>query len=595
MLYSNRDAKNARLSFATKVAKETEALDVETLVKQILACRPINIQDGTSYAFKWDYLHTEILSKYCGPGGDPDARVRAAIAKMLGSEISCRDLNEHGFGPLWRFDSVITRATHLIGECLGDIAEDFIPTLKHIAFTSGATVCRRRSKGDPWFKYDQETALSVTTSCLPYAKLIIDSTPLWAGQKIRLCRGNSVFTVPKDCDIDRAACKEPALNQLIQSSVGSFIRSRLKTVFGIDLNDQSRNRTLAREGSLTGSLATIDLKSASDSISCRLVDEMLSPIWSNFLNSIRSKEGQLPDGSWVTWEKHSTMGNGYTFELESLLFYAITRAACETIDLYSRSKRTFDIRHISVYGDDIICPSYYYTYVADALASFGFTVNDKKSFHKGPFRESCGGHYHNGYDVKPFYIRKPIDSPERLIWLLNALRRWAAEDGICDPSIYPLWLRLRRKFVPPCFLGGQNLSSISEVCSPEEPRYSILWITPKKKIDGPRAILRWFQYNPETDNNDTIRIKHTKRLYADYHAPLEEHGIDFNHIMDVGSRSILRVKRYVPTLVDTSIFPQEYRDCRPLYPSTDWALSWDLIPMKLTINDVLKELQNSSR
>lgn len=555
---SRRSAVKAVGRFSVAITGNLEELSPVSLKSRLMALEP----DGSSgaYAFKWKYLSDEILTKFCDDSvEDPSLRADRAIQKMLLSEVQCKKLNSQGIASFDNSDSIIFRAQQLIADVLGDIENLFPNFDEHHSFTSGATVCRTRRFGDPYYKYDSSRSLSVTRSALPYAKLLISSTPLWAEQKLEIVDGNVVFTVPKASDIDRAACKEPALNQLLQTTVGSYMRKRLK-IFGIDLNDQTKNQELARKGSFTGRYATIDLKSASDTISQRCVFELLPLSWCRFLDDLRSPVGTLPDGSQVTWEKHSTMGNGYTFELESLIFWALTRAAID-MGRYSRNKRYFvRASQVSVYGDDIICPSHYYDNVVETLTGFGFTVNEKKSFHTGPFRESCGGHFYNGISVKPFYIRKPIDSPDRVIWLLNALRRWAADDdGWCDPSVYQLWLYLRRKFVPPEFLGGRNLSSISEVVSPERSRYSLLWVKPKKRIDGYRAVLRWFQFNPERADLDSLRIKYTSRdeRYFDRNVPRSSRPVDFNHITDLGSREKLRVKRYSPTLLETAWFPQE--------------------------------------
>jgi hypothetical protein len=548
--------------FSAKIARMSTQLNPQTIVERLLACQPSGCSGA--YAFKWSYLKEEILTKYCDDSlTDPKVRAEKAITKMITSEERCREINIHGFSSFDNDHAILHNAQRLIGEVLGDIATLGERMQNHFAFTSGATVCRTKAKGDPFYKYAPFDELTVTEKALPYAKLLIGSTPLWDA-RIKIVDGNVVFTVPKDSDIDRAACKEPALNQLLQSCVGSYIRKRLKR-FGIDLNDQTRNQQMARRGSSTGRFATLDLKSASDSISQRCVFELLPPIWVKLLDDLRSPVGRTPDKKLVRWEKHSTMGNGYTFELESLIFWALTRSTIDVTRFLRHEnymRKNLPATLVSVYGDDIICPSHFYNSVVTTLTSVGFTVNEKKSFHEGPFRESCGGHFFNGYDVKPFYIRKPIDSPDRVIWLLNALRRWATDhDRWCDPSVFPLWLSLRRQFVPPEFLGGKNMESISEVVSPHRPRKSILWVLPSKPIDGRQAVLRWFQYNPTRATLDSIRINYAEpseaERYIDRNDPNANTVVDFNSIVDLGSEEMLRVKRYIPSLENISLFPQE--------------------------------------
>jgi len=64
-----------------------------------------------------------------------------------------------------------------------------------------------------------------------------------------------------------------------QLGVGSMIEARLKTYFGIDIrgdlsNQQVLNRALAREGSIGGELATVDLSEASNTIPLRMFSEV---------------------------------------------------------------------------------------------------------------------------------------------------------------------------------------------------------------------------------------------------------------------------------------------------------------------------------
>lgn len=557
MTMSKRTAVIAIRKATDAMSVDHQDLNARKLTEAILACQP----SGCSGAelFKWSYLGEEILSKYCDNTTTPSSvRETRAIEKMLKSEKSCQVLNVKGLPEFSSKAAIMYRASQLVAEILGSIDRLYDDMDGGWSFTSGATTCRKRRMSDPFYKWHSSWSLDVTPAALPIAKYMADGTPLWKYPEPITCDGNVVFTVPKSCDIDRAACKEPALNQALQSCVGKFIRRKLLR-FGINLNDQTRNQTLAKLGSRSGRLCTIDLKSASDSISQRIVYELLPPEWVEILDSLRSPKGQLPNGKWVTWEKHSTMGNGYTFELESLIFYALVKA---TIDITKYNRRNIyysSTAWISVYGDDIICPSHYYSNVVTTLNACGFLVNEKKSFHTGPFRESCGGHFYNGYDVKPFYIRKPIDSIDRLIWLLNALRQWCSDgDGWCDPSVYSLWLRLRRKFCPPCLLGGRDLQSTSEVVSPHEPRFSAYWAMPKKPIDGVRAVLRWFQYNNMCRSHESIRIKYRRETFVDQTLdPVTGQIVDFNNIVDLGSRQTLRVSKYKPSLLSTSIFPQE--------------------------------------
>lgn len=543
------------------IRDQASMLDVDTLASSILACKPQGASGA--YAFKWAYLEEEILSKLPRPGISAAARYNAAVDKMMLSEARCKALNAEGFNLTQRSYYLLERAKDLIWSALGQVPRTLFETA---AFSGGATTNYPRKYGDPFFKYLGKGKLGVTPSAYNYAYALITATPVWCASggwhKLQLRAGNSVFTVPKSTEIDRAACKEPCMNMALQKAVGNYIRKRLREVCAIDLNDQTMNQTLAAIGSHDGSLATIDLSSASDSISCYLVDYLLPGPWADILNRLRSPGGwvRLRHGesrSYVKWEKHSTMGNGYTFELESLIFWALVTAACE-VDYPSLSKcKVEGARVVSIYGDDIICPVVSVERVVHLLSVTGFSVNEKKSFWSGPFRESCGKHYYSGVDVTPFYIRKPIDSINRVIWLLNALRRWAAdEDGIVvDPSVYSLWKKVRRVYVPSRFLGGDSCETTTSVASPHGLRDRVGIAYKMKKIQGDAAYLRCLQYSSVPAEFAHVRWYESDELYS----PACDHdSLKFSRIPNA-DKPYFRVMRNKRTtwVKEIPLFPEE--------------------------------------
>jgi hypothetical protein len=238
-------------------------------------------------------------------------------------------------------------------------------------------------------------------------------------------RGNRFATAPKDATKDRPIGAEPSLNIFYQLGVGAAIRQRLKHV-GIDLDHgQETHRRLAREGSLSRSLATLDLKNASDTVCYNLVKLLLPPDWFALVNELRSPfthfGGGIPgspraSGSgWVKLEKFSSMGNGYTFELETLIFWALCSTAADELG----SSQT-----CYVYGDDIIVDDALTEAVIPMLRFFGFETNTQKSFWGPvPFRESCGGDFFEGRAVRPCYLKETLNAPQKIIAAANLLRR----------------------------------------------------------------------------------------------------------------------------------------------------------------------------
>ena len=231
---------------------------------------------------------------------------------------------------------------------------------------------------------------------MPYLERYVDETryseiSTARGTLARVVPGNIFFTVPKNAETDRGACKEPDWNMFFQKGIGDYIRARLKRV-GCDLDDQTLNQRLARAGSIDGSLATIDLSAASDSNSISLVERIVPFELYRVMDDLRSPVTMLPSGEYYTPNMFSSMGNGFTFELESLLFLSLTRAVTSLFRIPGR---------ISVYGDDIIAPTKCIPVLLDLLGYCGHRPNTDKTFHTGFFRESCGKHYFHGNDVTP--------------------------------------------------------------------------------------------------------------------------------------------------------------------------------------------------
>lgn len=260
--------------------------------------------------------------------------------------------------------------------------------------------------------------LTSTVQCLSLFEGSHGNSHAWPGLKnVRLVRGSRFDTVPKSWKTDRCINVEPILNSYVQKGIGSAIRRRLLRC-GVDLTDQTRNASLARYGSIAGSvcskglslsgdeLATIDLSNASDTIAAFLVLDLLPIDWFHLLYASRSHECCV-DGQWVELEKFSSMGNGYTFELESLIFYALLAVSTDGI--------------ISVYGDDMVCPSDDAPVVIRNLQLLGFTVNVDKSFVHGSFKESCGKDYFGGIDIRPVYLKTSL-SVAALYRLYNRFR-----------------------------------------------------------------------------------------------------------------------------------------------------------------------------
>jgi hypothetical protein len=321
-----------------------------------------------------------------------------AMATFFRSESICcamnRALDDKSSDNYFRRAHLLFQMSRKITSILGEI-----PTYDEIpfGFGPGANVgCKK------YTSVRMKLSADATSTVGAFSLLQGDAhmSQTWPGlNKIKAVRGSSWTTVPKTAVTDRAINIEPIVNSYLQKGFGSVIRSRLARA-GINLNDQTANQRLARYGSTHGTLATIDLSMASDTIAYNLVRDLLPLPWFDALDACRSPITEMPDGKFVILQKFSSMGNGYTFELESLIFYALLLVVCGSDST------------ISVYGDDLICPSEYYADVVAALELCGFIPNSAKSFGVGPFRESCGKDYWDGIDVRPVYCKEKMSVKE---------------------------------------------------------------------------------------------------------------------------------------------------------------------------------------
>lgn len=436
-----------------------------------------------------EHLSREYLSKYLDENVHTAAsRRQKAVEKWLSMEtqnaITNGVLRDRDLGwnilPRVSYSNFLRFARRIIADVLGPLNDGVVVG----SFSGGASTSSRSASSSPAEKFAGQA--DITGEAVAYIDILYREAPLLRQygtfDRHRRVEGAVLFTVPKKSDIDRCACKEPDINMFLQKGVGALIRRRLRR-FGINLNDQSVNRRLAQVGSLDNSLATLDLSSASDTITIECVKSLLPQDWFLYLNDIRSQVVDV-DGTLVRTEMFSSMGNGFTFELESLLFWALTRTA-----LYFEGVPGI----VSVYGDDIICPSEGYDAVCWVLKSFGFKVNPDKSFHDGPFRESCGGHYHHGNDITPFYLKREVTTITDVIRVANQLRRWALADPARQymvPSTYEVWTQLA-SFIPGDLWGGRDVASDTQLVTTHHPINRLVRLTKVKKLPAVGSYLQW--------------------------------------------------------------------------------------------------------
>lgn len=380
---------------------------------------------GDSFGEAVRYLGQEIMSKYDdGDKSSNDAKTCKALERFYEAEALCATTNQRfakyflGHRPLDEDVSrTICRAREKIWRLLGEDVP-WAEVAQGFSFTNGGSVKLPRVNGTSVHKYS--SALETTEFCQLVLEPALQAVPLWHASiaeesGLTIEPGNKLICVPKNYKVHRTIASEPSGNMYLQKGVHAVLRKRLESV-GIDLSKQESNQDWALLGSKTGLVATVDMSMASDTVAKTVVEWFVPEHWYNALAALRSPVGQFASGEKVLYRKFSSMGNATTFEVETLLFWALATASCDI----SGSDRRF----VGVYGDDVVIPTRSVALFLRVLEECGFKPNEKKTFVAGRFRESCGKHYLNGEDVTPFYIRKPVDSLPELFLLANNLERW---------------------------------------------------------------------------------------------------------------------------------------------------------------------------
>lgn len=295
---------------------------------------------------------------------------------------------------------VVSRWSHEVHKILH---EDPLPVG---SLTMGATTHSKKGHG----AFDRFLNAGITSDLENFlaTQPVIDCDVPWIKTVSDI--GSDCRIIDKDGIKGRLIHPEPACNMFYQRGYGLQLSS-LYAKAGRNIPDlPARHVELARQSSIDLSLCTIDLSGGNLNLPTELVRLVLPQEWFVHLDAARSKVTTY-NGCAISLETFTTAGNGFCFELESILFYALVRAIC-----YLRGHKGI----VSVYGDDIICPDSAYKDVASCMGALGFDINHEKSFHGDvPFRESCGGDFFRGYPVRPVFCRTLLEDIGDVITLHN--------------------------------------------------------------------------------------------------------------------------------------------------------------------------------
>lgn len=383
-----------------------------------------------------DYLVSEMMTKNPALPNLSIDRAKVAKAAWLDAEASCNVTNNlirayraGQFCFLPGTEDLISKAQSFIRNVLGDVRESLPYVQEHLRFGPGVTDLVKGSALSYAEKYST-TQWSISPNLLQLLPAVAPR-----GVVGRACCWNKVTFVPKNSKTDRPIGIEPHGSIFVQLGIGAAIRRRLRRQLNFDLNHQAdRNRVHARNAFRCG-YATIDLKSASDTIAYELVRLLVPEDWFTLLTAARSSHSEF-DGELYRLAKFSSMGNGFTFELETLIFMSLAHACGSKLNC--------------VFGDDIIVEKQVSLELCRLLSSFGFTTNEKKSFLEGNFYESCGHDFLFGQNIRPFYFKgRGYDATDVAIRIANAIRQYShrVTGGFaCDSRFRIPWLRSFERF-----------------------------------------------------------------------------------------------------------------------------------------------------
>jgi hypothetical protein len=324
-----------------------------------------------------------------------------------------------------------------------------------------------------------------------------------------------VITVPKTLKTPRIIAIEPTCMMFMQQALLRELVKLLETSDSVSrfigFSDQTPNQHLAREGSLSGDLATLDLSEASDRVSNQLVRGLFAsyPWFSKALDVTRSRKADVPGYGVLRLAKYASMGSALCFPIEAMVFTTIVFRGIEKVlnrPLVPSDLPKFEGR-VRVYGDDIIVPVDCAASVVATLEDFGLRVNADKSFWTGRFRESCGKEYYHGHDVSIVKVRRVLPTHRKhvseivsAVSLRNQLAGYGMERAteFLD-SLIERFIPFPRVLPTSPGLGKHDLSGIYDVQREcfflQRPLVRAAVVKsriPSDPLEGPGALLKWF-------------------------------------------------------------------------------------------------------
>jgi len=347
----------------------------------------------------------------------------------LGS-LSSRSLEDFGTqsGTLFHFesgrDALLLRTAQQCADRVSGYLGEFVPSVSRFRHGPGASSDLNYRKD---FKYAfrevgwnprLQWVFPASVFGLPNTRDVALTNSYDEGGIPQIESASHLYAVPKTQKAPRLIAAEPACNQWCQQSVREYLADAISACFigdSIDFGRQELSGELALIASVSGNLATIDLSSASDRLSCSVVERVFrknGPLLSAMIacrtrfvtNDLDKKSPSLHK-----LRKFASMGSALTFPIQSIVFFTLCVAAGIVAEGAAMKDMIKLAKKVRVYGDDLIVPVAWVPFVEQLFSKLFLKINVSKTYTGKNFRESCGYDCFIGDDVSPGQVREFYD------------------------------------------------------------------------------------------------------------------------------------------------------------------------------------------
>lgn len=364
--------------------------------------------------------------------------------------------------------------------------------------------------------------------------------PVWETVDYFRCLKNraKVLLVPKDSRGPRLISAEPFENQFVQQGIANYMVDKLETnpisAGHVNFTDQSINRTLAKENSVSLEYSTLDLKDASDRISMVLVRRIFDGLdLLQALEACRSvytllpkpKNKVVPDSDYlVRLSKHAPMGSAVCFPVLATCVYLLILSGLLGLGLSLADA----IDSVYVYGDDVIVKTKYARFAIGVLERYALRVNTDKSFIGSRFLESCGMDAFDGQDITPVRLRNCDlcsnlleEQPTVLVSLIETANLLSASGyRLTSEHLY----KYSESWLGPLPYGHHKSPYICRLAPTEMwdllpemnfLRDGIRWFSRKNKMRYPLgSVMQAWALKPVTVNSHVTFYGHMRRIWG---------------------------------------------------------------------------------